>query len=145
MYWQDSVPAELLDTARLVGHVNDLPYQHGRPLAPVEGEGIGDTALVDYSTTHDSSPDRQVYVSIHGDDCILGSQADRYANELLDQISDDELSVNAPQGETQQDKKTIGIGGIIGTMSGGGTPLHGLSALLDLLSTRATYRMSSAQ
>jgi hypothetical protein len=45
-----------------------------------------------------------VYISIHGDDSALGSQAKRYANENLDQVSNDELSVNAPQGETQQDK-----------------------------------------
>jgi len=49
--------------------------------------------LVDYSTTH-STPDRQVYVSLHGEESTLGSQADRYADESLDQISDDELLVN---------------------------------------------------
>jgi hypothetical protein len=43
-------------------------------------------------------------MSLHGDDSILGSQADRYANERLDQISDDKLSVNAPQDESPQDK-----------------------------------------
>ena len=46
-----------------------------------------------------------MYVSLHGEESALGSQADRYANENLDQISDDELSVNAPQDESQQDKK----------------------------------------
>ena len=52
-----------------------------------------------------STPDRQVYVSLHGEESALGSQADRYANEVLDQISDDELSVNALQDESQQDKE----------------------------------------
>ena len=47
-----------------------------------------------------------MYVSLHGDESALGSQADRYANENLDQISDDELSVNAPQDEFQQDKES---------------------------------------
>jgi len=47
-----------------------------------------------------------VYISLHGDESALGSQADRYANELLNQISDDELSVNAPQNESQQDKES---------------------------------------
>ena len=50
--------------------------------------------------TH-STPDRQVYVSLHGDESALDSQADRYANESLDQISEDELFVNAPQDESQ--------------------------------------------
>ena len=47
-----------------------------------------------------------MYISLHGDESALGSQADRYANESLDQISDDELSVNAPQDESQQDKES---------------------------------------
>ena len=45
-----------------------------------------------------------MYVSLHGDDSALGSQVNRYANERLDQISDDELSVNALQDESPQDK-----------------------------------------
>ena len=69
--------------------------QSSRPFSLVRGEEIGDTALVDYSTTH-STPDRQVYVSLHGEESALGSQADQYANKNLDQISDNELSVNAP-------------------------------------------------
>ena len=85
--------------------LHDLPYQSGRPLSLVRGEEIRDTALVDYSTTH-STPDRQVYVSLHGEESALGSRADRYANETLDQISNDELSVNAPQDESQQDKES---------------------------------------
>ena len=87
-----------------VAFLRDLPYQTGIPLPPVREEEIGDTVLVDYSTTH-STPDRQVYVSLHGEESALGSQADQYANENLDQISDDELSVNAPQGESQQDRE----------------------------------------
>lgn len=45
-----------------------------------------------------------MYVSIHGENSGLGSQAEQCANENLDQVSDDGLSVNAPQGESQQDK-----------------------------------------
>ena len=55
--------------------------------------------------THSTS-DKQVYVSLHGEGSALGSQAVRYANESLDQISDDDLSVNAPQAESQQDKES---------------------------------------
>ena len=104
-FWKDSESTDDVNNARLVACLRDLPYQPGRPLSPVRGEEVGDTALVDYSTTH-STPDRQVYVSLHGDESALGSQADRYANESLDQISDDELSVNAPQDESQHDKES---------------------------------------
>jgi len=103
MYWQGFEPAKLLDNARLVSCLRDLPYQVGRPLSTIEEEESGDVALVDYSTTH-STPDLQVYVSVHGEDSDLGSQAGRYANDNLDQVSDDELSVNAPQGESPQEK-----------------------------------------
>ena len=85
--------------------LRDLPYQLGRPLSPVRGEEIGDTALVNYSTTH-LTPDRQVYVSLHGEESALGYQADQYANENLGQISDDELSVKAPQDESHQDRES---------------------------------------
>ena len=104
VFWKDSESADDVNNARLVACLRDLPYQPGKPLSPVREEEIGDTAFVDYSTTH-STPDRQVYVSLPGEESALGSQADRYANESLDQISDDELSVNAPQDESQQDKK----------------------------------------
>ena len=79
--------------------------QSSRPFSPIRGEEIGDTALVDYSTTH-STPDSQVYVSLHGEEGALGSQADQYANKNLDQISYDELSVNTPLDESQQDKES---------------------------------------
>ena len=104
IFWKDSESADDVNNARLVACLWDLPYQPGKPLSPVREEEIGDTALVDYSTTH-STPDRQVYVSLPGEESALGSQADRYANESLDQISDDELSVNASQDESQQDKE----------------------------------------
>ena len=105
VFWKNSESTDDVNNARMVACLRDLPYQPGRPLSPVRVEEVGDTALVDYSTTH-STPDRQVYVSLHGDESALGSQADRYANESLDQISDDELSVNAPQDEPQQDKES---------------------------------------
>ena len=52
VFWKDSEPADDTNNARLVACLRDLPYQRGRPLSPVRGEEIGDTALVDYSTTH---------------------------------------------------------------------------------------------
>ena len=47
-----------------------------------------------------------MYISLHGDESALGSQADQYANESLDQILDDELLVTAPHDESQQDKES---------------------------------------
>ena len=105
VFWKNYESTDDVNNARMVACLRDLPYQPGRPLSPVRGEEVGDTALVDYSMTH-STPDRQVYASLHGDESALGSQADRYANENLDQISDDELSVNALQDEFQQDKES---------------------------------------
>ena len=46
-----------------------------------------------------------MYVSLHGEESALGSRANQYANESLDQISDDELLVNTPQDESQQDRE----------------------------------------
>ena len=83
VYWKNSEPINLLDNARLLACLRDLPYQSGRPLSPIVEKGVGNIALVDYSTTH-STPERQVYVSIHGDDSALRSQADQYVNENLD-------------------------------------------------------------
>jgi hypothetical protein len=103
IYWKDSESANAINNAWLVACLRVLPYQSGRPLSPARGEEIDDTTLVDYNTSH-STLDRQVYVSLHGDDSALGSQVDRYANERLDQISYDELSVNAPHDEYPQDK-----------------------------------------
>jgi len=72
IFWKDYVSADDVNNARLVACLRDLPYQPGKPLSPVREEKIGDTALVDYSTTH-STPDRQVYVSLHGEESALGS------------------------------------------------------------------------
>ena len=47
-----------------------------------------------------------MYVSLHREGSALGSRANQYANENLVQISDDELSVNAPQDESQQDRES---------------------------------------
>ena len=105
VYWRDSELTSTPRNTRTVACLRDLPYQSGRPLSPIRGEEIGDTALVDYSTTH-STPNIQVYVSLHGEERALGSRAYQYANESLDQISDDELSVNTPQDESQQDKES---------------------------------------
>ena len=93
VYWKNSETNGLLDNLCLVAYIPDLPYQQGRPLPPTEEERIEDTVLVDYSTTNESPPNRQFYVSIHGPDSDLGPNVANYANKLPDQISGDELSV----------------------------------------------------
>jgi len=45
--WRGFQPTELLDSLRLVAHIDDLPYQHGRPLSPIQEEGSGYTVLAD--------------------------------------------------------------------------------------------------
>jgi hypothetical protein len=93
VYWKNSETNELVDNLRLVAYIPDLPYPQGRPLPPTEEERIEDTVLVDYSTTHETPLDRQVYVSIHGPNSDLGPNVANDANELPEQISGDELSV----------------------------------------------------
>ena len=41
MSWRGFQPTELLDSLHLVAHIDDLPYQHGRPLFPIQEGGIG--------------------------------------------------------------------------------------------------------
>ena len=45
--WRGFQPTELLDSLRLVDNIDDLPYQHGRPLSPIQDEGSGYTVLAD--------------------------------------------------------------------------------------------------
>ena len=72
VFWKNYESTDDVNNARMVACLRDLPYQPGRPLSPVRGEEVGDTALVDYSMTHSTS-DRQVYASLHGDESALGS------------------------------------------------------------------------
>jgi hypothetical protein len=53
MYWKGKKPSELLgDNARLVAHLDTLPYQEGKPFTTVAKTGI---MLVDYSSDEHSS------------------------------------------------------------------------------------------
>ena len=46
VYWKNPEPTGLLDNARLVACLRDLPYQLDRPLSPIGEEEISDIALV---------------------------------------------------------------------------------------------------
>ena len=102
VYWKGFEPAKLLDDPRLIAYIPDPPFQHGKPLSPIEE--IVETTLVDYSTTHESPPEHQICATIPGAHHQEGDAA-RYSIETLDQISNDELSANAPADEPQEDKE----------------------------------------
>jgi len=56
---------ELLDNLREVASIDDLPFQHGTPLATERENGSGETVLADYDSDLESfSPERLVPVII---------------------------------------------------------------------------------
>ena len=60
-----STLAELLDNLREVASIDDLPFQHGTPLATERETGSGETVLADYDSDLESfSPERLVPVII---------------------------------------------------------------------------------
>ena len=89
-------PVELIDNLREVASIDDLPYQHGTPLTPIRTTGSGGTELVDYGSDLNSyTPERQISVIIHNQqDPDALRQHD--PNKTPDQISEDELTINAP-------------------------------------------------
>ena len=79
MFWRGSQPLQLLDSAHHVAHIEDLPFQHGKPLSPTRGVGARSIVLVDHDSGLDSySPDRQVFMATE-------DNGDRYdPNEIVD-------------------------------------------------------------
>jgi hypothetical protein len=99
-------PSELLDdNTRLVGYIQELPYQEGRPLAPLTKE-MGDAKLVDYfSSSKEYSPECQVRMASirnHDDDDEPGNQ---YDNELLAEVFADENMANVPQDKDEERRR----------------------------------------
>ena len=71
---------ELLDKLREVASIDDLPFQHGTPLATEKETGYEETVLADYDSDLESfSPERLVPVIIQQPEA---SQHD--PNEALD-------------------------------------------------------------
>jgi len=94
---QSHTLAELLDNLREVASIDDLPFQHGTPLATERENGSGETVLADYDSDLESfSRERLVPVIIQQSEA---SQHD--PNEALDQISADNLTQDAPQDEDE--------------------------------------------
>ena len=89
--------AELLDNLQEVASIDDLPFQHGSPLATEKETGSGETILADYDLDLESfSPERLVPVIIQQSEA---SQHD--PNKVLDQISVENLIQDAPQDEDE--------------------------------------------
>jgi hypothetical protein len=97
IYWTDRKPTDLTgDNSRCVTYLDTLPFQEGTPLAP------NDEQTPTEVVTTDSSPctlDREVFMEAE-DTRTSENRPDRY----LDDISEDELSANAPPDKTTNNK-----------------------------------------
>jgi len=91
--------AELLDNLRKVASIDDLPFQHSTPLVTERETRSGGTILADYESDLESfSPERLVPVIIQQPG---GAPSQHDPNEALDQISEDNLTLDAPQDEDE--------------------------------------------
>jgi hypothetical protein len=98
VYWPDRKPTNLINNnSRCVTYLETLPFQEGTPLSPNEDEHTPtEVATTEFGLC---TPDREVFMAA-GD---AGSSEDR-PDWYLDDISEDELSANAPPNETTEDK-----------------------------------------
>jgi hypothetical protein len=98
VYWSDCKPADLTDgNSRCVAYLDSLPFQEGTPLAPGEEHTPTEVATTDSGL---DTPDCQVFMAVGETPGPSGTHPDRY----FEDISADELSVNAPADETNDDK-----------------------------------------
>ena len=79
--------------------IKDLSYQHRRPLSPIQEGGSGETVLVESDSGLDRySPERHIFMATinahEGDEDVESRHG---PNEMLDQIPNDDLMVDAPQ------------------------------------------------
>jgi len=94
-------PSELPDRLRVVASIDDLPYQHGRLLPPIQEGRSGETELADYESNLDSySPERHINMVILNE-ADQDAHSQHFYNETPNKISDDDLTVNAPQDEDE--------------------------------------------
>jgi hypothetical protein len=98
VYWPDRKPADLTDgNSRWHAYLDSLPFKEGTPLAPAEEHTPTEVATSDSSL---GTPNRQVFMAAGETPGPLGTRPDRY----LEDISADELFVNAPADETDDNK-----------------------------------------
>ena len=95
----DRTLAELLENLREVVSIDDLPFQHGTPRATERETGSGETVLADYESDLESFSPERLVSGINQQGGIAPSHHD--PNEALDQISDDNLTQDAPQDEDE--------------------------------------------
>jgi hypothetical protein len=100
VYWPDRKPVDLtVGNSHCVAYLDSLPFQEGTPLAPTEEHTSTEVATTDSDL---GTPDRQVFMAAGEIPGPSGTRPDRY----FDDISEDELSANAPADETTDDKNT---------------------------------------
>jgi hypothetical protein len=98
VYWPNHKPTDLTDgNSRCVAYLVSLPFQEGTPLAPIEDHTSTEVATTDSGL---DTLDRQVFMAASETPGPSRTRPDRY----LDDISEDELSANAPADETTDDK-----------------------------------------
>jgi hypothetical protein len=98
VYWPDRKPADLISgDSRHVAYLNSLPFQEGTPLARAQEYTPTEVASSDSSL---GNPDRQVFMAAGDTPGPSGTAEDRY----LEDISADELSVEAPADETDANR-----------------------------------------
>jgi hypothetical protein len=100
VYRPDRKPADLTDgNSPCIAYLDSLPFHEGTPLAPTE-----EHTSTEVETTESGlgTLDRQVFMAACETLGPSGTLPDRY----LDDISEDELSANAPADETTNDKNT---------------------------------------
>jgi hypothetical protein len=98
IYWPDRKPADLTDGNSLcVAYLDSLPFREGTPLAPTEEHTRIEVATTDSSL---GTPDHQVFMAASETPGLSGTRPYRYFND----ISEDELSANAPVNETNDNK-----------------------------------------
>jgi uncharacterized membrane protein YgcG len=98
VYWLDRKPADLIGgDSRYVAYIDSLPFQEGTPLAQADSNTPTEVAPSESSL---GTPDRQVFMAAGDALGPSGTAQDRY----LEDISSDELSVDAPPNENPADR-----------------------------------------
>jgi hypothetical protein len=100
VYWPDRKPVDLTDgNSRCVAYLDSLPFKEGAPLAPTEEHTSTEVVTTDFGL---GTPDRQVFMAAGETPGPSRTRPDQYLND----ISEDELSANAPDDETNDDNNT---------------------------------------
>jgi hypothetical protein len=98
VYWPDRKPVDLISgDSRYVAYLDSLPFQEGTPLARADSYTPTEVASFDSSL---GNPDRQVFMAAGNTPGPSGTAQDKY----LEEISADELSVEAPADETDANR-----------------------------------------